>query len=78
MKFFESTKQPGLWMNRAGAVFAPNGHPAGENYYSMSFENVPVYGQARRDIVDEAFAAGYGIKVERGEVVYTKPEAAKC
>lgn len=73
-KFFESSKHAGAWMNRNGVVFVPNGDECGDSCYGKSFESVPARDlELRRAVEEEAHAAGYTYRFERGEKVWGKP-----
>lgn len=42
MFLFQSKLHPHLFMNQAGVVFAPNGHPDGVGYFGKENDYVPL------------------------------------
>ena len=78
--FFQSVKHPPCVMNRFSVVAVPNGHPDGADYYSKSFEFVPLASgklDLRYAVEQEAHDAGYSHRYEGGEKIWTKPSTTK-
>lgn len=80
--FFESQRHPGLAMNRYGVVFAPRDHEAASDYWSVSWDRVPLrsgFLDLRQEIEDEAWESG--LRFRRGkqllDVTWYKPTGGK-